>query len=91
MSVLFSVYVENFGNYDATFGPISAIVVLLLWLYYSTFIIALGAEFNAELELLTRVDTTIGPSQPLGRRRAYVADNVKEVTDSNQQSTKASS
>lgn len=77
MSVGFSVYVENFASYDATFGSISAIVVLLLWFYYSVFIIALGAEFNAELELLTRVDTTVGPSLPIGSRQAFVADNVR--------------
>lgn len=78
MSVLFSIYVENFGNYDATFGSLSAIIVLLLWFYYSIFIITLGAEFNAELELMTKVDTTIGPSRPLGSRGAYVADHVRE-------------
>lgn len=77
MSVAFSIYVENFNSYDATFGSVAAIVVLMLWFYYSVFIFALGAEFNAELEFLTRVDTTVGPSRPLGSREAYVADHVK--------------
>lgn len=79
MSVLFSLYVENFGNYDATFGSLAAIVVLLLWMYYSVAIVALGAELNAELELATRVDTTVGPSRPMGRRGAVVADNVNQI------------
>ena len=48
--VIFSIYVENFGNYQATFGSVSAAVVLLLWLYNSAQILVLGAAFNAELE-----------------------------------------
>lgn len=47
---VFSIYVENFGNYQATFGSVSAAVVLLLWLYNSAQILVLGAAFNAELE-----------------------------------------
>jgi membrane protein len=47
---LFSIYVENFGNYQATFGSVSAAVVLLLWLYNSAQILVLGAAFNTELE-----------------------------------------
>lgn len=78
MSVGFSYYVENFASYDATFGALTAIIVLLLWLYYSVLIVALGAELNAELELTTKVDSTTGPSRPRGKRGAYVADNVKD-------------
>jgi membrane protein len=48
--VIFSIYVENFGNYQATFGSVSAAVVLLLWLYNSAQILVLGAAFNTELE-----------------------------------------
>ncbi len=79
MSLGFSYYVENFGSYDATFGALSAIIVLLLWLYYSVLIVALGAELNAELELTTKVDSTTGPSRPQGKRGAYVADTVKDL------------
>jgi membrane protein len=49
---IFSIYVENFGNYQATFGSVSAAVVLLLWLYNSAQILVLGAAFNAELEFV---------------------------------------
>lgn len=47
---VFSIYVENFGNYEVTFGSVSAAVVLLFWLYNSAQILVLGAAFNAELE-----------------------------------------
>ncbi len=51
--VVFSIYVENFGNYQATFGSVSAAVVLLLWLYNSAQILVLGAALNASLEFAT--------------------------------------
>ena len=46
---LFSIYVENFSNYQASFGSVTAAVVLLLWLYNSAQIFVLGAAFNAQL------------------------------------------
>ena len=75
-SWLFSFYVENFANYNRTFGALAAPVVLLLWLYWSTLIFILGATLNAELELQTRKDTTTGTPRPMGERGAYVADNI---------------
>lgn len=47
---VFSIYVENWGNYEATFGSVSAAVVLLLWLYNSAHILVIGAAFNTEIE-----------------------------------------
>ena len=55
--------------------------MLLFWLFLSAFAVLLGAELNAELELQTRRDTTVGPPQPLGRRGAYVADHVADAPD----------
>ena len=49
-SLGFSYYVRNFGNYDATYGSISAVVILLFWLFITNFIILLGAEINSEAE-----------------------------------------
>lgn len=47
---IFSIYVQNWGNYSATFGSVSAAVVLLLWMYNSAQVLVLGAAFNAALE-----------------------------------------
>lgn len=49
LSGLFSIYVQNFNNYSAEFGALSAAVVIMLWLYYSAFIVALGTIFNSEI------------------------------------------
>ena len=47
---VFSIYVENFGNFEESFGTVTAAVVLLLWLYNSAQIFVLGAAFNAQIE-----------------------------------------
>lgn len=60
--LVFSIYVENFGNFEASFGPVSATVVLLLWLYNSAQIFVLGAAFNTHLE---HVETGF-PPDPAG-------------------------
>lgn len=46
----FSFYVSNFGSYGEMYGSISAVVVLLMWLFLTSFIIILGAELNSEIE-----------------------------------------
>lgn len=45
----FSLYVSNFGNYNATYGALGAVVVFLTWLYLSAYILLLGAELNQVL------------------------------------------
>jgi membrane protein len=75
-SVLFSVYVSSFGNYNETYGSMAAIVVMMLWLLISAACVLLGAEINAELEHQTARDSTKGREQPRGQRDAYVADTV---------------
>lgn len=52
------------------------IVLLLLWLWITSYAVLLGAEINAEAEEQTAVDTTQGPAAPLGRRNAVKADTV---------------
>ena len=44
------IYAKNFGNYNATYGSLGAVVVLLLWLSSSAYVLLIGAELNAELE-----------------------------------------
>ena len=72
----FGVYVSRFGNYGATYGSLSAVVILLTWLWLSAYVFLLGAELNSELEHQTTRDTTTGEAAPMGLRGAAVADTV---------------
>jgi membrane protein len=75
-SALFSIYAANFGRFQATYGSLASIVVMLLWLLLTAYVVILGAELDAELERQTVKDTTTGPSRRLGERDAYAADTV---------------
>ncbi len=77
-SSLFSLYANKFGNFNETYGSLTAVIVLLLWLSLTAFVILLGAEINAESEHQTVRDSTEGPERPKGDRDAYVADTVGE-------------
>lgn len=46
----FSYYVSNFGNYSATYGSLGGVIVLMLWFYFSAFVLLLGGIFNVVWE-----------------------------------------
>jgi membrane protein len=80
-SIGFSLYVSNFSSYAKTYGALAGIVILLLWLFITSYAVLLGAEINAESEQQTIKDTTRGPEQPVGQRDAVKADTVPEPAD----------
>ncbi len=75
-SLLFSWYVQAFGNFNKTYGSLGAVVAFMTWLWYTTTIVLVGAELNAEIEHQTAVDTTTGPPRPMGERGARMADSL---------------
>ena len=53
-SGLFAVYTNTFASYDKTWGALSAVIVMLTWLWLSASALLLGAEINAEVERRAR-------------------------------------
>jgi membrane protein len=49
-SVAFRLYISNFGSYSATYGLLGTVIVLLLWMYVTSFVILLGGEIASEME-----------------------------------------
>ena len=49
-SLGFRFYVSNFSDYNATYGSLGGVIVLMLWFYMSGLAILIGAEMNAEIE-----------------------------------------
>jgi membrane protein len=80
-SMLFSYYLENFANYNVTYGTLGALIGFMVWLWISTIIVIVGAMLNAELEHQTGRDSTTGEPQPMGERGAYVADTLGKTSD----------
>ena len=46
----FTLYVEHFSNYNATYGSIGGVIVLMTWFYLSGLIFLVGGEINAVIE-----------------------------------------
>ena len=73
----FGFYVSHFGRYNVTYGSLGGVVILVTWLYLSSFVLLFGAEFNSEVEHQTARDTTEDATErPLGARGAWSADHV---------------
>ncbi len=49
-SVLFGIYVSNFGSYNKTYGTLAGVIVFLLWLWITNLALLFGAELDVELE-----------------------------------------
>jgi len=48
-SLAFAYYVANFASYNRTYGSIGAVIILLVWLYWTNFLLLVGGELNAVL------------------------------------------
>ena len=49
-SLAFKFYLANFADYNATYGSLGGVIVLMLWFYISALAVLVGAEMNAEIE-----------------------------------------
>jgi len=59
-------YVRYVGNYNATYGSIGGVIVLMLWFYLSSLALLVGAEINSQIH---RAELDDGPQ---GKRRRRV-------------------
>ncbi|HUQ45684.1 MAG TPA: YihY/virulence factor BrkB family protein [Gemmatimonadaceae bacterium] len=48
-TLLFRLYVQNFGSFNTTYGTIGGVIALLSWMYYTMFVVLAGGELAAEL------------------------------------------
>lgn len=46
----FRLYAASFGSYDKTYGVLGGMIVLLLWMDYTSLVILLGGEIASEME-----------------------------------------
>jgi membrane protein len=73
VSLVFKFYVANFGDYNATYGAVGGVIVLLLWFYISGLAILVGAELNAEIEHASPYGKDPGEKVPGQRKKIGVA------------------
>lgn len=72
-SMAFRYYVVNFGDYDAAYGTLGAIILTLLWFYITGLAMVLGAELNSEIDHASPWGTHPGPTIIGQRKRLGLA------------------
>lgn len=80
-SVLFSWYLQNFANYNATYGSLGAVIGFMMWTWISVLILLAGAELNSEIEHQTARNSTTGKPVERGERGAVMADTIGAAQD----------
>ncbi len=50
VSVGFSIFVNNFGQYNKLYGSIGTLIVVLIWIYLNAFILLIGFEINTSIK-----------------------------------------
>jgi len=73
VSLVFRLYVVRFGNYEATYGALGAVIILLTWFYLTGLVILLGAELNAEIEHASPWGKAPGEKVPGQKRKLGAA------------------
>jgi membrane protein len=69
----FAVYSSSFGSYNKTWGSLSAVIVMLTWLWLTGMALLFGAEVDAEVErraAATELQSRVEPPAPPSRRSA---------------------
>lgn len=54
VSILFSYYIKNFGNYNKVYGSLGVLILTLMWLYWNSLAILIGFEMNRSIDLLKK-------------------------------------
>jgi membrane protein len=50
VSLVFRIYLHFFNSYSATYGSLGAVIILMLWLYFTGAAVLIGGEINSEIE-----------------------------------------
>ena len=77
ISLGFKFYVAHFASYNATYGTIGGVIVLMLWFYLSALAVLIGAELNAEIEHASPYGKDPGEKVAGEKNRAHAAGAFK--------------
>jgi membrane protein len=83
VSVAFRVYVQNWGNYSATYGSLAGIVVLMSWAWLCALTLLAAAEVNKVIMDATPLGDSCGPASSHGVDRATEPAGVASTAGDN--------
>lgn len=71
VSLLFGQYVTNLSSYNKVYGSMGTIIVLMVWLYLTSYALLIGGEINALLWRREIRKKQLQPAKPSQYRRFY--------------------
>ncbi len=75
----FSIYLENFGNYDVVFGSLGAVAAFLFWIFVSANILLFGAEVASEYPRVLRGDYPEEEGKPAVPLRERIVKQLRSL------------
>ena len=75
VSIAFRVYLHFFDSYSATYGSLGAVIILMLWLYFTGAAVLIGGEVNSEIE-----NAAAKKGEPEAKKKGEKAPNEKPGT-----------
>jgi membrane protein len=73
VSIGFRVYLHFFNSYSATYGSLGAVIILMLWLYFTGAAVLFGGEINSEIE-----NAAAQQGEPQAKEKGEKAPDQKE-------------
>lgn len=64
-SLAFFSYVSNFGNFDATYGALAGVVILMLWIFIVNLLLLIGAILDSEIERVRQLKAGLPAEESL--------------------------
>jgi membrane protein len=77
LSYLLGIYFQRFANFNKTYGTLGAAIALMVWMYWTGFMILLGGEVNSELLQISgegKLPIKSPPPKEVTPKRATEAD-----------------
>jgi len=75
LSYLLGIYFRHFANYNRTYGTLGGFIALLTWLCWTSFVLLVGAELNAELARASAKKSS-EPALPLSSPQKIISNDV---------------
>ncbi len=82
-TLAFGIFVANFSDYNKIYGSISAIIMLMVWMYWISMVILIGFELNLAIERasqkgLSKLEVSFQAGSLLKRKTFYNQDKQNE-------------
>ncbi|NTE01118.1 YihY/virulence factor BrkB family protein [Agrobacterium tumefaciens] len=74
----FSFYINHFGSYNKVYGSIGTLIVVMIWLYLNSFILLIGFELNASVDVSKRSVKIIRPTFNLFKKSDPIDENFQK-------------